>query len=86
VSGWTIDPSTSAAVSVEIQINGVVSGRWVANTSRPDVGAAYPAFGSAHGFNVTLDAAPGTATACVTVINVGSGWNQSLGCRTVEVR
>lgn len=86
VSGWTIDPSTSAPIKIAVRVNGVVSGRLFANAPRPDVGSVYPAFGSAHGFNVTLDAARGTATACVTAINVGSGSNQSLGCRTVEVR
>jgi hypothetical protein len=86
LSGWTIDPSNSAPIRIVVRVNGVISGRWVANAPRPDVGSAYPAFGSAHGFNVSLAAARGTATVCVTAINVGSGSNQSLGCRTVEVR
>ena len=85
-TGWTIDPSTSVPISIAVRVNGVVSGRWVANASRPDVGSVYPASGSVHGFSVSLGAARGTATVCVTAINVGSGSNQSLGCRTLEVR
>jgi hypothetical protein len=55
----------------------------VADTSRPDVAALHPAHGPAHGFDTTLDVAPGPHTVCAYAVNVGAGsGNPRLGCRT----
>ena len=41
-------------------------GTMTADLSRPDVGAAYPRFGSAHGYDVTVPASPTASRVCVT--------------------
>jgi hypothetical protein len=84
VVGWAIDPDTTAPIYVWVTVDGV--GRHlVANVNRPDVGAAYPAFGPRHGFSGVVAAAPGTRRVCVTASNVGPGSHKPLGCRTVTV-
>lgn len=80
VSGWAIDPDTTGPVYVWVTVDGV--GRHLyANQSRPDVGAAYPGYGPAHGFRGTVPATPGLHQVCVTVSNVGPGAHRLLGCR-----
>lgn len=85
VKGWALDPDlTTAPVSVRVTYAGLVKDV-VANLSRPDVGSAYPASGPLHGFDVSLPTPAGVRSVCVTVLNVGSGANLSLGCQTVTV-
>lgn len=85
IKGWALDPDTSASIYLWVTVDRV--GRHVyANQSRPDVGAAYPGYGSAHGFRATLAASAGTHRVCVAASNVGPGEHQGLGCRTVTVR
>jgi hypothetical protein len=84
VSGWAIDPDTTAPIYVWVSIDG--AGRHVyANASRPDVAAAYPASGPEHGFRATIPAGRGSHTVCATASNVGPGGHTALGCRTVAV-
>ena len=84
ISGWAIDPDTTAAVYLWVTVDGV--GRYVlAGASRPDVGAAYPLYGAGHGFSATVPAAPGPRRVCVTASDVGVGSHTSLGCRSVTV-
>ncbi|MEZ5322052.1 MAG: peptidoglycan recognition protein [Microthrixaceae bacterium] len=84
VTGWAIDPDTSAPIAVHVSVNGrrVVTGA-VAAESRPDVAAVNPGAGDAHGFKVwfALDAGPNRV--CVDAVNVGAGTDTSLGCRDV---
>jgi hypothetical protein len=83
-SGWAIDPDTKAPIPVHVYVDG----RGVATKAdrdRPDVGAAYPAYGSAHGFTAEVPASPGAHTLCAYGINTGGGSNSLLGCRTVVV-
>ena len=81
ISGWAADVSDpSAAVSVAVQIDAAWYGV-VANESRPDIGAAYPAYGPNHGFSGTFNVSEGSHTMCVYLKNVGEGGDVSLGCR-----
>lgn len=86
VSGWAYDPNspkTSLAVDIDIDAH-----RSVVHTSiaRPDVVKAYPNAGPNTGFSLTSGVlAWGTHKACVTVVNIGSGANLSLGCRLVTL-
>jgi hypothetical protein len=83
IRGWAIDLDTSAAIPVHVYVNGGWGGSHLAAVTRSDVGAAYPAWGAAHGFDVTL-AAPAGSTVCVYGINTGPGSNNPvLACRTV---
>ena len=85
VTGWTIDPDTSAPISVHIYMDGVGVAIASANVNRPDIGRAFPASGPNHGINVALSATPGTHTICAYGINVGLGANKLLGCESTTV-
>ncbi|WP_349426765.1 hypothetical protein [Microbacterium sp. LWS13-1.2] len=85
VTGWAADPDTTSPIEVHIYV-GSVGTAFVAADERPDVGAAYPAVGSKHGFNVRVKVpAAGTHTVCAYAINAGAGTNKLLSCGTVSV-
>jgi len=84
VQGWAIDPDTVSPVQVHVYVDGA-SLATTAGVVRPDVGAAFPAYGDGHGYDVTLGAAPGAHRVCAYAINVGAGANTALGCRNVSV-
>jgi hypothetical protein len=84
VSGWAIDPDTAAPIDVHVYI-GSNGAAVPANTERPDVGAAYPAYGSMHGFSFSKQVAPGSHGVCVYAINNGAGGHTPLRCATVTV-
>lgn len=85
VRGWAIDPDTTQSIPVHLYIDGV--GRAVdANEDRPDVGAAYPGYGSRHGVDTTFELAAGTHNICAYGINTGAGQNALLNCVQVVVQ
>jgi hypothetical protein len=75
VVGWAIDPNTIGPVTVEVDLDFVAVTSIVANLDRPDVGAAYPAWGAAHGFDVTIPVTPSTKDHVVEAwgANIGAG-------------
>ena len=83
LTGWAIDPDTAGPVTVHVYVNGAWGGAYVASALRPDVGAYYPGFGSAHGLSVSVPVPTGgTSTVCAYTINQGPGTtNPLLGCR-----
>ena len=85
VSGWVVDPDTSASTSVHVYIDGaavVVP----ATGSRPDVAAAFAGAGAQHGFEGLVAAAAGAHRLCVYGINIaGAGGNSTLRCQTIVV-
>jgi hypothetical protein len=84
VAGWAIDPDTAASIDVHAYVGSV--GRAVsAAIGRPDVAAAYPGYGSAHGYIASVPAPPGPQTICAYGINVPAGPNPAVGCRAVSV-
>jgi hypothetical protein len=86
LSGWALDPDTSAPIHVDVWIDGHFAGTTVAVDERDDVGASFPEFGSDHGFTVTLPVGAGTHSVCAYAINMGSGSaNRKLSCRTATV-
>jgi len=92
VSGWSFDQTNlSAATTVQIRWNtpaGISTTTVTSNLSRPDVGAAYPPAGSAHGFVANAPwSGYGQYGACVTVIALpgDAAGNAFLGCRTAFV-
>jgi hypothetical protein len=83
VAGWVIDPDTSAPIPVHVYV-GSEGTAILADLQRPDVGAAFPLYGNAHGFGATVAAPQTPVKVCVYSIEAaGSGTNQLLGCRTV---
>jgi GH25 family lysozyme M1 (1,4-beta-N-acetylmuramidase) len=86
VRGWAIDPDTTAPIDVHVYVNGRFSRAFTAGESRPDVGAAFPRYGAAHGYSAALPGVEdGNHQVCAYGINVGPGTNRLLGCRTVRV-
>jgi hypothetical protein len=84
-SGWAIDPDTSASLIVQVYVDGQYTAMGRASVSRPDVAAAYPSAGAAHGYSVPATASPGDHTVCVYAVNEGPGASTLLGCGRVTV-
>jgi hypothetical protein len=87
VWGWTFDPDSPAATtSVRVHVDGVDRGVFAADASLPDVGAAYPAAGAAHGFGTSLGVSAGEHEICVSALSAaGQTGSTSLGCARVTV-
>ncbi|MGV8973112.1 MAG: N-acetylmuramoyl-L-alanine amidase [Rhodoglobus sp.] len=83
VSGWALDPDTSASNQAHIYIDGV-GVAIIANLSRPDVAAVYGK-GDKHGFTHTRALSKGEHAICVYSIDLGGGPNTVLTCRTITV-
>ncbi len=83
LTGWTIDPDTSDAVTVRVKSNGNVVSRFEASAHRNDIGQRYPGYGSAHAFYVEVPLPAGAQEVCVVSNNVGPGKTKTLGCRAV---
>jgi hypothetical protein len=83
-SGWSLDPDTTLPIKVRLEAGGV-STTVTANSSRSDVGAAYPGYGNSHGFSGQLTLKPGRAEVCAYGVNTGTGGDTKLGCKTVVV-
>ncbi|GAA4485366.1 hypothetical protein [Microbacterium panaciterrae] len=81
VTGWAIDPDTSAPIAVHFYIDGVGVPK-VADQDRADVGAAYPSSGPLHGFSAIIPAGPTSHTVCAYAINDAPGTNPLLSCRS----
>ena len=78
--GWSLDPDSAGATFLDVYADGVGVAHLTANGNRPDIAAAYPGYGSAHGFNAVLPGVGGNV--CVYAINLGVGQNTGLGCRS----
>jgi hypothetical protein len=84
--GWATDPDAAHAIAVHIYVDGHFASALTANQLRPDVGAAFPLYGNAHGFAVALTLGTGTHSICAYAINVGGGSsNVNIGCSSVPV-
>jgi len=86
VGGWAIDPETTAPIDVIVTSDGAQVARFAASAVRTDVGRAYPASGSVHGFSTAVAMPFGDHRVCVTGVNIGKGGNATIGtCKTVTV-
>jgi hypothetical protein len=85
--GWAIDPDTAGPVAVHVYIDGVFYADPTADGLRPDVGGAFPGYGAAHGYQITVPGLPGGPhTVCTYAINTATGTaNAHLGCRTATL-
>jgi hypothetical protein len=84
VVGWTADGDAPLTpLTVRISVDGTVDGTFTADASRPDVAAAFPKYGAAHGYDVVVPASPTAQQVCVTAVNVGSG-SDSTRCQQVD--
>ncbi|HEV7191908.1 MAG TPA: fibronectin type III domain-containing protein [Jatrophihabitantaceae bacterium] len=86
VRGWAFDPNApTTPLTVTTVIDGKIVGSFVANLTRPDVAAAYPAAGAAHGFTAKYFVAQGSHTICMSAVNISYGYNRHLICGTITV-
>lgn len=84
VTGWALDPDTTAPIATHVYVDGKAVRAVTANGSRPDVGRVH-GMGDAHGFDVTVPAAAGQRQVCVYAIDSSGGTNPTVGCTTVTV-
>jgi hypothetical protein len=84
VAGWVLDPDSSGPIDVHVYVDAVGT-PIKADIPRPDVGAIYPGYGSAHGFDAVIPAPAGWLQVCAYGIDVGPGGNSLVGCRNVLV-
>jgi len=71
--GWAIDPDTSAAIQVQLVVDGVAVTAGVASTARPGLGKIYPAAGDNHGYSLSAALTPGSHMVCVVAMNNAAG-------------
>ncbi len=84
VTGWALDPDTTAPLTVTTTVDGVAAPAHTASVARPDIAAKYPTLGRAHGLSAVFPADTGEHRVCLTAVNVGGGANASLGCRIIN--
>jgi peptidoglycan hydrolase-like protein with peptidoglycan-binding domain len=86
--GWAADPDATSALTVQVTVDGRRIADLVADDDRPDVGAANPALGSAHGYGRVLTLDDGTHEVCVTYLNASgtAGSNAAPSCLKAAVR
>lgn len=84
LAGWAWDPDTPWPVDVVVRVDGAVVLRRTADTYRSDLDSAFGR-GGRHSFAGEIAVAPGNRTVCVTALNVGSGTDLPMGCRTLAV-
>jgi hypothetical protein len=84
VAGWSLDPNTVKPIEVRFYVDGTYAGHTSAGLPRPDVGQAYPYYGSNHGFTTDVPVVDGTHRVCAYGINVGAGlYSAKVGCRSI---
>jgi hypothetical protein len=83
VTGWALDPNTTAPVAVRIYADGVYVADATANGVRADVASSHPGYGASHGFVAFTPLSPGNHTVCLYGMNLGAGSNVRLKCVAV---
>jgi hypothetical protein len=81
VRGWAIDSETTGPIRVHIYSDGRGVASIAADRPRPDLERL--GHGTAHGFDATVTVGAGRHSVCAYAINVGTGANVRLACRTV---
>jgi GH25 family lysozyme M1 (1,4-beta-N-acetylmuramidase) len=88
VFGWAIDPDSRDPIPVDVYVYGPdgqpgVGRRLEASGEFPGLTTAYPGFGGAHAYFTALPVPLGAKQVCAFGINVGSGGNSLLGCKSL---
>jgi hypothetical protein len=81
VRGWAIDPNTTAPIRVHVYVDGKGVRSAAADLERGDLASL--GYGTAHGYDETIDVADGARSVCVYAINTGPGSNRLLGCSNI---
>jgi hypothetical protein len=87
VSGWGYDPDVpTTPIGMHFYVDGRFAGALTASQSRPDVAAAIPGAGDAHGYTAYLGVSPGRHTVCVYALdNYTGGYNPLITCYLADV-
>ena len=85
IVGWAFDPTTTRSTDVHVYVDGAFATGFPANATRGDVKVVYPAQGTNHGFNRTIELSSGRHTVCVYALNATRARSTSLGCRIAAV-
>lgn len=87
VGGWAIDPDTQSPLTVRFyeKSNSAYLGSTTTDLPRPDVQRGHPAAPLDSGYSTTLALGAGAHTVCAYGINVGSGNNSLLGCKSITI-
>ena len=95
IAGWAIDPNAANAGKGPIYVDtyggsgspggGNPGRRLTANLYRPDVGKAYPKYGSYHGYDGKISLPYGSHKVCSYAINVGPGSHKQIGCKSINI-
>lgn len=88
VFGWAIDPDSRDPIPVDVYVYGPdgqpgVGRRLEASGEFPGLTTAYPGFGGAHAYFTALPVPLGAKQVCAFGVNVGSGGNSLLGCKSL---
>jgi GH25 family lysozyme M1 (1,4-beta-N-acetylmuramidase) len=88
VFGWAIDPDSRDPIPVDVYVYGPdgkpgLGRRLDASGEFPGLAAAYPGFGGAHAYFTAIPVPLGAKQVCAFGINVGSGGNSLLGCKSL---
>ena len=88
VFGWAIDPDSRDPIPVDVYVYGAdgqpgLGRRLDASGEFPGLAAAYPGFGGAHAYFTDIPIPLGAKQVCAFGINVGSGGNSLLGCKSL---
>jgi hypothetical protein len=88
VFGWAIDPDSRDPIPVDVYVYGPdgqpgVGRRLDASGEFPGLTTAYPGFGGAHAYFTSIPVPLGAKQVCAFGINVGSGGNSLLGCKSL---
>jgi hypothetical protein len=84
VSGWALDPDTTAPINVHVYVDSKAVAALSAIGSRPDVGRIFRR-GDNHGFSGSVKAANGTHQLCVYAIDSVGLNSPRIGCKSVTV-
>ena len=86
INGWDLDPDTATSIPTHVYVDGVFTIAVTASGTRSDIGNAFPAYGSSHGWSTILTLTGGNHNICTYAIDIaGTGNNTTLGCRTITI-
>jgi hypothetical protein len=86
IRGWAFDPDTTDPIQLVISTNGFID-QVPADESRGDLAAVLPGVGANHGFDLVAEGfdVDSSNAVCVIALNVGTGTNTTLGCKTIVI-
>lgn len=87
VAGWSLDRVSNDQTPISVYVDGNPVRTFTSDGPRPDIEAAFPGRGAAHGFDAVVSGiAPGAHRICVVAHNSGEGGGSAkLRCEQVVV-